>query len=85
MCGIGAESTQKCIQRKEVIWTEFIKEILMLLLGLFDETGPPITVADRISASTSGLLNIGMWYRATCLFQEVDKYEHLHHTLHIPN
>ncbi|KAF5359790.1 hypothetical protein D9756_003005 [Leucocoprinus leucothites] len=49
------------------------KGIRILVAGLFDETGPPTVVADRVAASFSNLLNIGVYYRVTSVVEEVDK------------
>ncbi|KXN87227.1 putative indole-3-pyruvate monooxygenase YUCCA4 [Leucoagaricus sp. SymC.cos] len=49
------------------------KGIRMLVAGVFDETGPPTAVADRISASFPNLLNVGVYYRVTSAIEEADK------------
>lgn len=50
-----------------------MEESLILTSGLFDETGPPTAVADRISASFPNLLNLGIYYRVTSAVEEMDK------------
>lgn len=47
--------------------------ILTAFPGLFEESGPPTAVADRISASFPNLLNVGLHYRNTSVIEEVDK------------
>ncbi|KAF7773525.1 hypothetical protein Agabi119p4_5692 [Agaricus bisporus var. burnettii] len=41
--------------------------------GLFDETGPPITVADKVAASFPNLLNVGIHHRGTLAAEKAEK------------
>ncbi|KAF9448561.1 FAD/NAD(P)-binding domain-containing protein [Macrolepiota fuliginosa MF-IS2] len=60
-------------QRSSTYVISVQKGVRILFSGLFDETGPPTIVADRISASFPNLLNLGVSHRATLAIEEVDK------------
>lgn len=46
----------------------------IILLGAFEENGPPTVVADRLSASFPNLLNLGVHYRVREVIEEADKW-----------
>ena len=41
--------------------------------GLYDESGPPTEVADKINASFPNLFMVGLGYRSAKLIAEADK------------
>ncbi|KAF9444560.1 FAD/NAD(P)-binding domain-containing protein [Macrolepiota fuliginosa MF-IS2] len=49
------------------------KGMRITVAGLYEESGPPLAVADRLSQSFPNLLNVGLHYRNTLAIAEVDK------------